>query len=336
MHSKHQIPSRKATECNGERTDLRGCALPNVAAHLVRGVLLAGGSGSRLWPSTIATNKHLLAIFDKPMVYYPLSTLFAAGVREVTVVTSPRQEHNFRDLLGDGSKFGAVIRYQPQDAPRGLVHALLQAHKFISDHQVALILGDNLFHGTGLGRHLQTYANPDRAHVFAYRVADPSAYGVVTLDSSGQAQTIREKPADRRSHLAVTGLYFYPRDVAELAKEVTPSARGEYEITSLNELYLDAKRLDVSVLPRGTTWLDAGTAKDLQRASEFVSIVEERQGIKIGCPEEVAWRNGWLSDAELLAAFQKNTGTEYEQYLAKLVAEESGERPTDAGPAALS
>lgn len=296
----------------------------------MKGVLLAGGTGSRLGPATIATNKHLLAIFDKPMIYYPLSTLFAAGVREVMLVTSPQHEAAFRQLLGDGSRFGAHIEYGIQPEPRGLVDGLLHTKHFVAGHEVAVVLGDNLFHGTGLGRHLQTYPAPDRAQVFAYRVADPTAYGVVTISRSGTALSIEEKPKSPGSNLAVTGLYFYPQDVMEFAMRVGPSQRGEYEISTLNESYLLANRLDVSVLPRGTTWLDAGTAQDLQRASEFVSIVEERQGIKIGCPEEVAWLNGWLSDEQLARSLSHSAGNPYVEYLAALITESRSSRPPNA------
>jgi len=288
----------------------------------VKGIILAGGTGSRLWPASLVTNKHLLALYDKPVIYYPLTTLFAAGVREVTIVTSPEHRDAFSHLLGDGEYFGAEITYAVQKEPRGLVDALRPALIGLAGTDVAVILGDNFFHGIGLGRQLASLHPQDhRARIFAYRVSNPTSYGVVTLDSTGLPTDIQEKPSKAESPYAVTGMYFYPPDVLDMMEDVRASPRGEFEISTLNNLYLTQGRLDVTVLSRGTTWLDTGTPSDLQRAGEFVRIIEERQGVKLGCPEEVAWLNGWLSEDAFIASAGRNGDSQYSVYLANLLRE---------------
>jgi glucose-1-phosphate thymidylyltransferase len=285
----------------------------------MRGIILAGGTGSRLRPLTLATSKQLMPVYDKPMIYYPLSTLMLAGVREVLVITTPHEQESFRRLLGDGSAFGIELGYAVQPSPDGLAQALLIGEQHIGDERVALVLGDNIFYGPGLGHQLRRFADVDAAAIFGYRVADPSAYGVVGFDEQGRATSLEEKPDRPRSHYAVPGLYFYPPDAVELARTLRPSARGELEITDLNRLYLDAGRLQVEVMPRGTAWLDTGTVESLLDAGSFVQAIEQRQGLKIGCPEEVAWRMGILGDDELLARADALTGSAYGAYLRTLL-----------------
>jgi glucose-1-phosphate thymidylyltransferase len=265
----------------------------------VRGIILAGGSGTRLHPVTIGISKQLVPVYDKPMIYYPLSTLIFAGISEVLVITTPHDAAAFERLLGNGSQFGISIRYAQQATPNGLAQAFVIGADFIGADKAALILGDNIFYGPGLGTQLQSYNDVDGGAVFAYWVADPGAYGVVEFDETGRAVSLEEKPARPRSNYAVPGLYFYDNEVVEIARGLTPSARGEYEITDVNRHYLAAGRLSVGVLPRGTAWLDTGTFDSLNDASNFVRTLESRQGLKVGAPEEAAWRQGLLSDTDL-------------------------------------
>ncbi|HTW21234.1 MAG TPA: glucose-1-phosphate thymidylyltransferase RfbA [Mycobacteriales bacterium] len=292
----------------------------------MKGIVLAGGTGSRLWPITRALSKQLLPVYDKPMIFYPLTTLMMAGIREVLVITTAEDAEAFRRLLGDGSGFGIDVDYAVQPEPRGLAQAFTIGADFIGSDSVALVLGDNIFYGSGLGTQLARLADVDGGHIFAYQVANPSDYGVVEFDASGQVVSIEEKPDRPRSAYAVPGLYFYSSDVVGIARGLTPSARGELEITAVNDAYLREGRLTVSVLPRGTAWLDTGTFGSLVQASEFVRVVEERQGLKIGCPEEIAWRSGWLSDDELAAAGHALAKSGYGEYLLSLLANRAPRR----------
>jgi glucose-1-phosphate thymidylyltransferase len=285
----------------------------------MRGIILAGGTGSRLHPITLAVSKQLVPVYDKPMIYYPLSTLILAGVREVLVITTPHEQEAFRRLLGDGSAFGIEITYAVQPAPDGLAQAFLIGEEHIGGEPVALVLGDNVFYGPGLGNRLRRFSDVDGAVIFGYRVADPSAYGVVAFDEDGRATSLEEKPERPRSPYAVPGLYFYGDDVVEHARTLRPSARGELEITDLNRIYLEAGRLHVEVMPRGTAWLDTGTVEDLIAAGSFVQAIEARQGLKIGCPEEVAWRMGFLDDEALLERAAALTKSGYGDYLRGLL-----------------
>lgn len=263
------------------------------------GIVLAGGTGSRLWPITRGVSKQLLHVYDKPMVHYPIATLMAAGIRKILIITSPEDEDAFKRLLGDGKDLGIAFHYKVQENPRGLADAFILGEDFLSGNKCALILGDNIFHGSGLGRQLMDYTDLSGAHIFAYRVADPTQYGVVEFDEDGNVLSIEEKPENPRSSFAVPGLYFYDESVVEIAKTVKPSARGEIEITSINNEYLRNGNLRVSVLPRGTAWLDTGTVQALHDASSYIKILEDRQGTKVSCLEEVAWRQGWISDEKL-------------------------------------
>jgi glucose-1-phosphate thymidylyltransferase len=287
----------------------------------MRGIILAGGTGSRLFPITQAVSKQLMPVYDKPMIYYPLSTLMMAGIREVLIITTPDDKEAFRRLLGDGSRIGMRIEYASQPRPEGLAQAFLIGADFIGDQSVALVLGDNIFYGAGLGTALSRLPEPDGGHVFAYHVANPRDYGVVEFDRDGRVLSIEEKPAEPKSAYAVPGLYFYDAEVVSIARGITPSPRGELEITSINEHYLQRGRLTVTVLDRGTAWLDTGTFSSLRQATEFVSVVEDRQGLKIGCIEEVAWRNGWLDDDALHAIAEPLAKSGYGDYLLGLLAE---------------
>ena len=285
----------------------------------MRGIILAGGTGSRLHPITRGVSKQLVPVYDKPMIYYPLSTLLLAGMRDILVITTPHEATQFERLLGDGSQFGIAISYAGQPSPGGLAQALLIGERFLDGGRAALILGDNLFYGSGLGTHLKRFTGVDGAAVFAHWVANPSEYGVVELDERGRARSLEEKPARPRSNYAVPGLYFYGPDVVEMASTLRPSARGELEISDLNRAYLDAGRLEVEVLPRGTAWLDTGTFDSLMDAGEFVRTVERRQGLKIGCPEEIAWRQGFLTDDELRQRAEALHASGYGTYLLGLL-----------------
>ncbi|PYC65415.1 glucose-1-phosphate thymidylyltransferase [Micromonospora arborensis] len=290
----------------------------------MRGILLAGGTGSRLWPITRAVSKQLMPVFDKPMVYYPLSTLVMSGVREILVITTPDDQDQFRRLLGDGSQFGLRLEYVSQERPEGIAQAFILGADFIGGESVALILGDNIFHGVGLGRKLAAHGDPVGGRVFAYQVSNPQEYGVVDFDDAGRVLSIEEKPARPKSRYAVPGLYFYDNRVVDIARKLTPSARGELEITAVNEVYRETGELAVTVLDRGTAWLDTGTFTSMMQAAEFVRVVEERQGLKIGCVEEVAWRAGLIDDDQLRALATPLAKSGYGDYLLGLLAEPNG------------
>ena len=285
----------------------------------MRGLILAGGTGSRLHPVTHGISKQLVPVYDKPMIYYPLSTLMLAGIRDILLITTPHEAESFERLLGDGTKFGISITYATQPSPDGLAQAFTIGADFIGTEPSALILGDNLFYGPGFGRQLERFTHVDGATVFAYRVSDPSSYGVVEFDSSGRAISLEEKPEQPRSSFAVPGLYFYDNDVIEIARHLQPSARGEYEITDISRHYLEQGRLRVEVLERGFAWLDTGTFDSLSDAGNFIRTLEHRQGLKVGSPEEVAWRQGFLTDDELRVRAEPLLKSGYGQYLLGLL-----------------
>ena len=287
----------------------------------MRGIILAGGSGTRLHPLTRSVSKQLLPVYDKPMIYYPLSTLMLAGVREVLVITTPEDSSAFQRLLGDGSEIGISITYATQPRPEGLAQAFIIGAEFIGDESVCLVLGDNIFYGTGLGTALANNADPDGGHVFAYHVRNPEDYGVVEFNDDGQVISIEEKPKSPKSNFAVPGLYFYDNEVVEIARGIRPSARGELEITDINDHYLQRGKLRVTVLDRGTAWLDTGTFGALMAAGEFVQVVEDRQGLKIGCIEEIAWRSRFIDDAQLEALGHSLAKSGYGTYLLGLLAD---------------
>ena len=285
----------------------------------MRGIILAGGSGTRLHPVTLGISKQLVPVYDKPMIYYPLSTLIFAGIRDILVITTPHDAPGFERLLGDGSQFGISISYAQQPAPDGLAQAFVIGADFSGDDKVALVLGDNIFYGPGLGTQLKKFSDVDGGAVFAYWVAEPRAYGVVEFDSAGTAISLEEKPTEPKSNYAVPGLYFYDNDVVQIARELKPSPRGEYEITDVNKHYLAAGRLHVGVLPRGTAWLDTGTFDSLNDANNFVRTLESRQGLKVGAPEEAAWRQGFLSDDGLQTRATALAKSGYGVYLLDLL-----------------
>ena len=286
----------------------------------MKGIVLAGGTGSRLWPVTFGVSKQLLPVYDKPLVHYPISTLMLTGIREILIITTPQDQESFKRLLGDGKKYGVSFSFAVQDNPEGLAQAFIIGEKFIGEDPSALILGDNIFYGSSLGMQLKELTEPDGAIIFAYKVKDPERYGVIDFDASGKVTSIEEKPSKPKSQYAVPGLYFYDNRVVEIAKSVKPSSRGELEITSVNQEYLKAGKLQARVLERGTAWLDTGTFESLNSASAFIQIIEERQGQKVSCLEEVAWRNGWISDSELSARADEYKSSPFASYLRSLLA----------------
>jgi glucose-1-phosphate thymidylyltransferase len=285
----------------------------------MKGIVLAGGSGTRLHPLTLATSKQLMPVYDKPMVYYPISVLMMAGIREILIISTPQDLPSFERLLGDGSRIGCRFEYCVQEVPNGLAQAFVLGADFIGNNKSALVLGDNIFYGSGLSRLLASHSDPEGGVVFAYHVNDPERYGVVEFDAEGRALSIEEKPAKPKSNYAVPGLYFYDENVVEIARNLQPSARGEYEITDINRHYLAQGRLKVQVLDRGTAWLDTGTFASLMQAGQFVQVIEERQGLKIGCIEEIAWRMGFIDDEGLRAVAQPLIKSGYGQYLLQLL-----------------
>lgn len=287
----------------------------------MKGIVLAGGSGTRLHPLTLAVSKQLMPIYDKPMIYYPISVLIGAGINEILIITTPHDNPSFKMLLGDGTQFGCKFTYAIQEIPNGLAQAFVIGEKFIGNDKVALILGDNIFYGTGLEELLTKNTNPNGGVVFAYHVSDPERYGVVEFDKNYKAISIEEKPTHPKSNYAVPGLYFYSNDVIKIAKELKPSKRGEYEITDVNKIYLEQGKLEVGILDRGTAWLDTGTHASLMQAGQYVQVIEERQGLKIGCIEEIAYRKGFISKNQLQKLAEPLIKSGYGIYLMNIVNE---------------
>lgn len=285
----------------------------------MKGIILAGGSGTRLYPLTISVSKQLMPIYNKPMIYYPLSTLMLAGIREILIITTPQDNEAFRHLLGDGSQIGCKIQYKTQASPDGLAQAFIIGEEFIGEDSVALILGDNIFYANGLSKLLKSKANSKGGSIFAYQVADPQRYGIVEFNQDFKVVSIEEKPKEPKSNYAIPGLYFYDNKVVEYAKKLKPSARGELEITDINKIYLQKGELEVAVMGRGTAWLDTGTFESLHEASEFVRIIETRQGVKVSCIEEIAYRYGYINQKQLRQSAEKYGNCEYGEYLRKLV-----------------
>ncbi|PLX14362.1 MAG: glucose-1-phosphate thymidylyltransferase [Marinilabiliales bacterium] len=285
----------------------------------MKGIILAGGSGTRLYPLTMAVSKQLLPVYDKPMIYYPLSVLMLAGIKEILIITTPEDQIGFKKLLSNGSQIGCKLEYAVQEFPNGLAQAFVIGEKFIGEDSVALILGDNIFYGSGLSNLLKSKIDTDGATIFAYQVSDPERYGVVEFDKENKATSIEEKPKNTKSNFAVPGLYFYSNEVIQVAKSIKPSSRGEYEITDVNKWYLEKGKLDVGIMNRGTAWLDTGTFESLMEAGEFISVIEKRQGLKIGCIEEIAYLNGFIYKEELFQSAEKYCKSGYGEYLRSLV-----------------
>jgi glucose-1-phosphate thymidylyltransferase len=289
----------------------------------MKGIVLAGGKGTRLYPLTRAFSKQLLPVYDKPMVYYPIATLMAAGIREILIISTPRDSELFKSLLGDGIQYGVKFSYTTQAEPKGLAHSFIVGAEFIKNENCALILGDNIFHGTGLGGQLAKHKNIEGAHIFGYHVSNANEYGVLEFNEDGSIRALEEKPDFPKSNFAIPGLYFFDKRVTEIAERISPSSRGELEIISVLEQYLELHQLNVSILPRGTAWFDTGTIENLHEASNYVRILENRQGTKVACLEEIAWRNGWISDQELLSFQKEYSDSDFKLYFEDILASES-------------